>query len=322
MEKPPGEPVAGVAPGLGHSAQQPVQVGPGRGHGHDGVHQPRVFGGQAQPEPPPRRKPDHHHAPHPRQTQDRADTVDLQAHDVGGLDGRGIGKAQLRRKHAPATRQRRQQRIPTGCGVGPRAVQQQDRRALAALVPGNAAPGVAAPVQGHAGALEADVQGRAQQALRAQGHGHARRRHGQRRTPLHDPGPHVSSPPGSPLVDVPTRVAPRSIYGHNSPRRAPWMLNRFKILAEICIVAVTAFFLAEAAFSVVGGASVPMDGDQPAVVAPAAPAVKREPLSAFSEIGKRNLFGAQLRKPSPNPSPSPSRNNRRTPSPNCPSRRA
>lgn len=83
------------------------------------------------------------------------------------------------------------------------------------------------------------------------------------------------------------------------------MLNRLKILAELCVVAVTAFFLAEAAFSIVGGTPVATDDDQAAVVAPAPPAVKREPLSAFNEIAKRNVFDAQLRKPKPKPKPKP-----------------
>ena len=79
------------------------------------------------------------------------------------------------------------------------------------------------------------------------------------------------------------------------------MLNRLKILAELCVVTVTAFFLAEAAFSIVGDTPVAMDDGQAAVVAPAPPAVKREPLSAFNEIAKRNVFDAQLRKPKPKP---------------------
>lgn len=83
------------------------------------------------------------------------------------------------------------------------------------------------------------------------------------------------------------------------------MFRKIKTLAEICVVALAAYFLADAAFAFMRTSPVGSQIPQPEVVAPAPAPVKREPLAAFAAIGGRNIFGANLAAPPPPPPPPP-----------------
>lgn len=81
------------------------------------------------------------------------------------------------------------------------------------------------------------------------------------------------------------------------------MSEKIKVLLEICIITLAAYFLADAAYVFLGSGPAAQRDDQLQVVAPAPAPVKREALSAFAGIGRRNLFKAQLAKPKPKPKP-------------------
>ena len=79
------------------------------------------------------------------------------------------------------------------------------------------------------------------------------------------------------------------------------MPAKIKFLIEICIITLTAYLLADAAFVLLRPGPEAGRKSQPILVSPAPPPVKREVLSAFSDIGRRNLFHAALKPPAPKP---------------------